>query len=151
MPTLLGCPDLHPAFDTLPEKLVQEVIYSMCDPLLVSREVGYDGYLCDFLTPRYLIEVKRASSTGAANSVARIHAPLGQILFYQSAHLLEFGIVLEPVILIYGSDIRKYLTPTFTHARRRFGIRLWVLTSLRNGTILDLDTQLTNHLAEIMK
>lgn len=140
-------PDLNPAFDMLPEKLVQQCIHSLCDPLLVDREVSYDGYYCDFRTPKYLIEVKRASSNGPPNSVARPHSPLGQILYYQVAHSLEFGAELTPVILIYGSKIDKYLTKTFTAARHKFGVRLWVLTSLRNGTMIDLDTHQTNHLA----
>lgn len=146
---MYSIPDLSPAFDRLPEKLVQEVIYSLCDPLKVSREVRYDGYACDFRTPRHLIEVKRASSDGLPNSVARPHAPLGQILFYQVAHELQFGVSLEAVILVYGSQVRKYLTESFTAARVKYGVKLWVLTSLKAGTILDTDTSSLINISEV--
>lgn len=138
-------PTQNPAFNRLPEKLVQDVIHSQCDPLLVFREVNYDGYFLDFLTPRYLVEVKKATSElGKSNQVARVHASLGQVLFYQAAHEVLYGVTLTPVILLYGSDIRKYCTDIFTHARRKSGVSLWVLTSLRDGTILDLDTDTTH-------
>lgn len=143
-------PTQNPAFNRLPEKLVQDVLYSQCDPLLVSREVNYDGYYLDFLTPRFLVEVKKATSdSGQSNQVARVHAPLGQVLFYQAAHEILWGQVLSPVILLYGSDIRKYCTDIFTHARRKAGVHLWVLTSLRDGLILDLDTNQTHQTMEL--
>jgi hypothetical protein len=133
---MLLIPPISPAFDRIPEKVVQDAIYSQCDPGLVRREVPYDRYYADFLTPRYLVEVKKAS---ASNQCTPVHHTLGQVLYYSTAHRLIYREDRQPVILIYGSYPHKYTDLIFTRVREFLGVRLWILISLREGKIFDVD------------
>jgi hypothetical protein len=103
---------------------------------LVKREVPYDRYVADFLTPKYIVEVKKSSGSGKNLAV---HHTLGQVLYYSTAHILIYGTRRDPVILIYGSYTEKYTADIFTKVREYLGVRLWVLISLREGRIFDVD------------
>jgi hypothetical protein len=129
-------PPISPAFDRIPEKVIQDAIHSQCDPMLVRREVQYDRYLADFVTPKYIIEVKKSSASGKSTAV---HHTLGQVLYYSTAHRLIYREERSPVILIYGSYTCKYTADVFTQVREFLGVKLWVLISLREGRFFDVD------------
>lgn len=129
-------PPISPAFDRLDEKTVQDAIHSQTDPMLVKREVPYDRYLADFLTPKYIVEVKKSTASGRSTAV---HHTLGQVLYYSTAHHLIYGNHRQPVILIFGSYTAKYTAEIFTMVRELLGVRLWILISLRDGKIFDVD------------
>lgn len=139
-------PPISPAFDRIPEKVVQEAIHSLCNPMLVKREVPYDRYLADFLTPRYIVEVKKASGSGKNTAV---HHTLGQALYYSVAHRLTYMEDRYPVILIYGSYTAKYTADQFTRVREFLGVRLWVLISLRDGVIFDVDSGVYRKISDL--
>lgn len=134
---MLLIPPIPPAFDRIPEKVIQDAIYSQCDPLLVKREVPYDRYFADFLTPKYIIEVKKSSADGKSTAV---HHTLGQVLYYATAHRLVYREYRQPVILIYGSYTAKYTADQFTRVREFLGVNLWILISLREGRFFDVDS-----------
>jgi hypothetical protein len=117
----------------LPEKLVQQAIHKNLDPSKWIREypVGL-GYL-DLLSHEYAIEIKK--STGSNPS----YNTLGQILYYREGLRLQ-GSDREGVILIYGSSFEKYGDPVLTSLRKQNRIRLWLLSSLANFEVLDLDS-----------
>jgi hypothetical protein len=139
-------PPISPAFDRIPEKIVQDAIHSLCDPMLVRREVQYDRYLADFLTPKYIVEVKKSSANGQSTAV---HHTLGQVLYYSVAHRLTYFDYRLPVILIYGSYTAKYTADQFTQVREFLGVRLWVLISLRDGVIFDVDSGIYREIKDL--
>jgi len=139
-------PPISPAFDRLPEKVVQEAIYSQCDPRLVQREVPYDRYLADFLTPKYIIEVKKSSADGKSTAV---HHTMGQVLYYSIAHRLVYREYRQPVILIYGSYTARYTADQFTMVREFLGVNLWILISLRDGKIFDVDSGIYRNIRDV--
>lgn len=131
---LLTHPNPVAIWDDLPEKLVQEAIFKKLDPTMWVREypVGV-GYL-DLLGTQYAIEIKKATGSNPAYNT------LGQILYYQ-AGLLREGLVRQPVILLYGCSFDRYLDPIITTLRRKMEIRLWVVISLADGLIADVDSE----------
>jgi hypothetical protein len=129
------------AWDRIREKDVQSAIARLA-PTYIRREVKCGECLCDFQTPTHLIEVKRTQSSQP------VHQVMGQILYYRDVWELQHGDRLIPTILIYGSDLSRYLCPIFTAVRHRHKISLWLLQSLRSGTILDLDKQTTHEVTQ---
>jgi hypothetical protein len=139
-------PPLPVAFDRVPEKAIQEAIYSQVDPMLVKREVQYDRYYADFLTPKYIIEVKKSSANGQSTAV---HHTLGQILYYATAHNLVYRESRIPVMLIYGSYVEKYIADQFTQVREKLGVELWILVSLREGKIFDVGSGIYRNIRDV--
>lgn len=118
---------------------------SHCNPMLVKREVTYDGYRADFLTPKYLIEVKKALPSGGT----AVHHTMGQILYYSIAHRLIYGEDRLPVIMIFGSYHHKYTADLFTRVREYLGVNLWVMISLREGKFFDVDSGIYRFVSDV--
>jgi len=140
-------PHISPLFDRIPEAVVQRGLYSFCDPLLVTREVSYDRYLADIVSPRYIIEVKRCSLESKSVGV---HQPLGQVVYYTKAHFHLYNESRTPVILIYGLGYDKYLDRLFRAIRGDLGVELWLLVSLKDQMIWDCDREVLFKFSERM-
>ena len=136
-------------WDVLGEKTVQTAI-SHKYPLL-KREVNLGGCFCDFTSPsgKTLIELKKASSDKGQRYLTRPHHAIGQVLYYQSVMSSDMQQQLEdftPVLLLFGSNIRKWITEDVRVFRQRHRVKLWAIVSLQNPNIIDLDTGENIHL-----
>lgn len=136
---LLTHPNPVAIWDELPEKLVQTALYKKLDPTLWVREYPVGAGYLDLLGSEYAIEIKKSTGTNPAYNT------IGQILYYQ-AGLLREGLIRQPVILLYGCRFDRYLDPIITTLRKKIEIRLWVIISLSDGLIVDVDAENLFHL-----
>lgn len=130
-------------WDALGEKTVQSAIHHKYP--LMKREVSLGGCFCDFTSPsgRTVIELKKASSDKGSRYLTRPHHSIGQVLYYQSVMSSDLQQPLEtitPVLLLFGSDIRKWITEDIRAFRQRHAVKLWAIVSLQNPHIIDLDS-----------
>jgi hypothetical protein len=112
-------PNPLPIWDEIPENTVQKAIYKTLSADLYSQD--------------HIVEVKRATSSNPAYST------VGQVAYYRQALRLRGQ---DPIasILLYGSSLGKYTDHALTSLRLSLGVRLFLIVSLRDTAILDLDS-----------
>lgn len=143
--------DLPLAWDSLDEKTVQAAIHHRYPNL--EREVNLSNTYLDFLTrSHFCIELKKSSSSQGSRYLTRPSHAIGQVLGYVSEYSYLHQVPLEeitPVILLYGSSIGRWLSDDVTRLRKMVGCKLWVLVSLANAEVLDLDSEQIINLGDL--
>ncbi len=134
--------DLAIGWDCLDEKLVQSAIHKRFPNL--EREVKLGSNYVDFLSSKhYCIELKKCRSDKGSRYLTRPSHAIGQVTGYQSEYSYVMGLdftSVTPVILLYGSSLGRWMSDEVTRHRERLGVKLWVLVSLANPTVIDVDT-----------
>lgn len=135
--------ELSYAWDSLDEKLVQKAIHSRYPNL--EREVKLGSNYVDFLSSKHFcIELKRSSSDKGSRYLTRPSHAIGQVMGYVSEYSFNMNLApdqVTPVILIYGSELGRWKSDEVTRLRNMLNCKLWVLVSLANPTVIDLDTE----------
>lgn len=125
-------PNPLPIWDEIPENTVQKAVYKTLSADWI-REFPVGNGLIDLYSMDHIVEVKRSTSSYPPYST------LGQAAYYRQALRLRGQDPLTS-ILLYGSDIGKYTDPVFTSLRLSLDVRLFLIVSLRDTAILDLDS-----------
>lgn len=125
-------PNPLPIWDELPEKVIQQAIYKTLSAEWI-REFPVGNGLIDLYSQDHIVEVKRSTSSYPAYST------VGQAAYYRQALRLRGQDPLTS-ILLYGSGIGNYTDPVLTSLRLSMEIRLFLIVSLRDMAILDLDS-----------
>lgn len=125
-------PNPLPIWDEIPENTVQKAIYKTLSADWI-REFPVGNGLIDLYSQDHIVEVKRSTSSNPTYST------VGQVAYYRQALRLRGQ---DPIasILLYGSSLGKYTDPALTSLRLSLGVRLFLIVSLRDTAILDLDS-----------
>lgn len=125
-------PNPLPIWDEIPENTVQKAIYKTLSADWI-REFPVGNGLIDLYSQDHIVELKRATSSNPAYST------VGQVAYYRQALRLRGQ---DPIasILLYGSSLGKYTDHALTSLRLSLGVRLFLIVSLRDTAILDLDS-----------
>lgn len=125
-------PNPLPIWDSIPENTVQKAVYKSLSADWI-REFPVSNGLIDLYSREHIVEVKRSTSSNPPYST------LGQVAYYRQALRLRGQDPLAS-ILLYGSGLGKYTDPAFTSLRLGLGVRLFLIVSLRDMAVMDLDS-----------